>query len=531
MTKSLVADKRKKNRRQLDPEHPENQWMSIPSLFLYGLQHVLTMYGGIIAVPIIMGSAAGLKSAQIGLLIAACLFIGGIATLIQTIGWPFFGSKLPLVQGVSFAAVSTMLAIIGQANGGINGLQVVFGSVIVAALFGLIIAPFFALIVRFFPPVVTGTVITVIGISLIPVAIGWIVGNDPKAPGYADPAGIGLAALTLAIIVVLSKVKNATISRLSILFSLIIGTIIAAIFGKADFSQVPNGPIAGIPTPFEFGLPQFQVAPIISMMIVILVIMTETTADIIAIGEVVGTKVDSKRIAAGLRADMLSSAISPFFNSFSQSAFAQNVGLVAITKVKSRWVVAAGGVVLLVLGLFPILGRLVAAIPGPVLGGAGIVLFGSVAASGIRTLGRVDYRNNMNLIIVAISVSIGVLPELNHDLYSHFPSWFQVIFNSGISSATIAAVLLNLVFNVWKRGTPKDPSVFAASPTRGIPVHLVETLQDGDRIEKGKVFDKDDHELPLVDAEGHVVDQIFNDEPDEIVTTSPRKRKGSRSGG
>ena len=530
MTKALVAEKRKKNRRELDPEHPENQWMPIPSLFLYGLQHVLTMYGGIIAVPIIMGNAAGLKPAQIGLLIAACLFIGGIATLIQTIGWPFFGSKLPLVQGVSFAAVSTMLAIIGQGHG-INGLQIVFGSVMVAAVFGLIIAPFFALIVRFFPPVVTGTVITVIGLSLIPVAIGWIVGNDPKAPGYADPAGVGLAALTLAIIVVLSKVKNATVSRLSILFSLIIGTVIAALFGKADFSQVTNGPIAGFPNPFEFGLPQFQIAPIISMMIVILVIMTETTADIIAIGEVVGTRVDSKRIAAGLRADMLSSAISPFFNSFSQSAFAQNVGLVAITKIKSRWVVAAGGVVLLVLGLFPILGRLVASIPGPVLGGAGIVLFGSVAASGIRTLGRVDYRNNMNLIIVAISVSIGVLPELNGAIYSHFPSWFQVIFNSGISSATIAAVLLNLVFNVWKRGTPKNPSVFAASPTRGIPIHLVEVLQDGDRIEKGKVFDKDDHELPLVDAEGHVVDQLFNDEPEEVVTTSEKKHKVGDSAG
>ena len=161
------------------------------------------------------------------------------------------------------------------------------------------------------------------------------------------------------------------------------------------------------------------------MLIVILVTLTETSADIIAVGEIVGTKVDSKRIGDGLRADMLSSAISPLFNSFTQSAFAQNVGLVAITGVKSRFVVSAGGVILVVLGLLPVLGRVVAAVPTPVLGGAGVVLFGTVAASGIRTLAKVEYRNNMNLIIVAASIGFGMIPIAAPTFYDKFPDLVQ----------------------------------------------------------------------------------------------------------
>jgi len=474
---------------------PEDQRLSVGASFAYGLQHVLTMYGGIIAPPLIIGSAAGVKPAELGLLIAACLFVGGLATLLQTIGIPFFGSQLPLVQGVSFAGVATMLAIVGQGA----GLPGVFGAVIVAALIGLVIAPFFAQIVRFFPPVVTGVVITTIGLSLVPVAAGWIVGSDPKAPGYAAPLNIGLAVLTLAIIMLLSKIGNATVSRLSILFALIIGTVFAALIGQADFSKVLDGPIFAFPTPFAFGLPTFDPAAIVSMLIVVLVILTETTADILAVAEITGSKVDARRIAAGLRADMLSSAISPIFNSFTQSAFAQNVGLVAITKIKSRFAVAAGGVVLVALGLFPVLGRVVAAVPGPVLGGAGIVLFGTVAASGIRTLGKVSYENNMNLVIVATSITFGVLPEVNKDIYSAFPTWFQVIFNSGISSAAIMAILLNLVFNHFTRGVPENPSVFAASPVRIVRTDVMRTLREGDRYVNGELIDAKGKSVPIVD--------------------------------
>ncbi|NUP74509.1 MAG: purine permease [Sinomonas sp.] len=452
------------------------------------------MYGGIIAPPLIIGAAAGLKGQEIALLITSCLFVGGLATMLQTLGIRFFGSQLPLVQGVSFASVATMLAIV---NGG-GGLQAVFGAVMVASLIGLVIAPFFAKIIHFFPPVVTGVVITTIGLSLVPVAANWALGGNAKAPDYGDPSNIGLAALTLLIIMVLSKLGSGMVSRLSILLAIIVTTVVAALLGKADFSQVGNGPAIAFPNPFHFGLPTFEPAAIVSMVIVILVILTETTADILAVGEIAGTTVDSKRIANGLRADMLSSAVSPVFNSFTQSAFAQNVGLVAVTGIKSRFAVAAGGVVLMLLGLMPVLGRVVAAVPMPVLGGAGIVLFGTVAASGIRTLTKVDYKNNMNLIIVATSIAFGLIPVINKDFYGHFPTWFQVIFDSGISSAALMAVLLNLLFNVFTRGNPKqNPSVFAAAPTRMVPMVVLETLEEGDRCENGKIVDRNGKEVPV----------------------------------
>ncbi|WP_314196368.1 nucleobase:cation symporter-2 family protein [uncultured Arthrobacter sp.] len=472
---------------------PEDQRLSIGSTFAYGFQHVLTMYGGIIAPPLIIGAAAGMSSQDIGLLIAACLFVGGLATILQTVGIRFFGSQLPLVQGVSFAGVSTMVAIV---HGG-GGIQAVFGSVIAASLIGLLITPLFSRIIKFFPPVVTGTVITTIGLTLMPVAANWAMGGNKAAPNYGSMANIGLAAATMAIVLLLSKVGNAAISRLSILLAMVLGTAIAFAFGMADFSKVGQGEIVAFPTPFAFGPPTFEIAAIISMLIVILVTLTETSADIIAVGEIVGTKVDSKRIGNGLRADMLSSAISPLFNSFTQSAFAQNVGLVAITGVKSRFVVSAGGLILVILGLLPVLGRVVAAVPTPVLGGAGVVLFGTVAASGIRTLSKVEYRNNMNLIIVAASIGFGMIPIAAPAFYDQFPSWFSTIFHSGISSAAVMAILLNLLFNHLKAGNSENQSVFVAGTERVVKEEDLQCLADGDRFEGGKLIDCDGKEVPI----------------------------------
>ena len=221
----------------------------------------------------------------------------------------------------------------------------------------------------------------------------------------------------------------------------------AYLLGFGDFSKVSHGAWVQVPSFFAFGLPTFELTAIISMLIVTLVIMTETTADIIAVGEIIGTKVDSERISNGLRADMLSSAVAPVFGSFMQSAFAQNVGLVAITGVKSRFVVAAGGIILVVLGLLPIMGRLIAAIPVPVLGGAGLVLFGTVAASGIRTLAKIDYNEQKNLIIVATAIAAGMIPIIDYSFYANFPKWFQTLFHSGISSTCLMAIILNLLFN------------------------------------------------------------------------------------
>lgn len=426
---------------------PEDERLPLAKTFGFGVQHILAMFGGVIAVPIILGGAAGLSPAKVGLVLSCCLFLSGVATVLQTVGVPFFGSQLPLVQGISFASVSTVLTIIG--DDGTTGLRTAYGAIIVACLIGLAVSPFFAQIVRFFPPVVTGTIITVIGLTLLPVAAGWITGQptlgDAPNPAYLDKGNIGLAAFTLLVVLVLTRI--ASLSRLAILLGLVVGTIAALVVGRADFS-VGDAKVFALPTPFAFGAPIFEIGAIVSMVIVILVIMVETTADILAVSEVVGTHVDARRVGDGLRADMAASALAPLINAFPATAFAQNVGLVALTGIKSRWVVAAGGAVLAVLGLSPALAAIVATIPLPVLGGAGIALFGTVASSGIRTLSKVSYDDNNNLVVVAVAVAVGLIPVVSPDFWSTFPAWFATIFGSGISAASIMAVLLNVFFNM-----------------------------------------------------------------------------------
>ena len=480
---------------------PEDENLGVGANLAYGLQHVLTMYGGMIAVPLIIGQAAGLSANDVGLLIAASLFAGGLATLLQTLGIPFFGCRLPLVQGVSFASVATMVAIIG--NDGTGGMQVVFGAVIVSSLVGLLITPLFSRIIKYFPPLVTGIVITTIGLTLMPVTARWAMGGNSQAADFGSPANIGLAAFTLASVLLLSKLGSASLSRLSILLAIVIGTLVAMATGMADFSQALQGPWVAMPEVLHFGAPQFQVAAILSMLIVIVVTMVETSADILAVGEIIGTPVDSKRLGNGLRADMISSALAPLFGSFTQSAFAQNVGLVAVTGVKSRYVVASAGLILVTLGLLPVMGRLVAAVPTAVLGGAGLVLFGTVAASGIRTLAQVDYRNNMNLIIVATSIGFGMIPIAAPGFYHHFPTWFETIFHSGISSAAIMAILLNLLFNHFTAGNSDQQSVFVAGTERSLRYRDIAALHDGDHFIGGKLYDAQGNEVPLQEEDDH----------------------------
>ncbi|GAB3134820.1 nucleobase:cation symporter-2 family protein [Tsukamurella serpentis] len=436
---------------------PEDERLPFGKLLLYGTQHILTMYGGVIAPPLVVGTAAGLSASDVGLLVTAGLFLSGLATVLQTIGIGPFGARLPIVQGLSFASVSTMVAIADE-----GGVRPIFGAIIVAGLIGLALSSVFAGLVRFFPPVVTGTIITVIGLSLFPVTFTWAQGGAGAA-GFGSMANIGLAALTVLIILAISRVFQGAISRLSILLGIVIGTAVAALLGDVDFSKVGSGPVFALPPVLHFGSPTFQIGAIISMTIVILVIMTETTADILAIGEIVGTPVDRKRVADGLRADMASTTVAPLFGAFPCTAFAQNVGLVALTGIKSRYVVAVGGGILALLGLLPVVGRVVAAIPYPVLGGAGLVLFGSVAASGIKTLSRVDYEGNLNMVIVAVALGMGMIPVAAPTFWDAFPTSVSTVMHSGISAAAVVAVALNLVFNEIRAGNRPDVSVVAAA--------------------------------------------------------------------
>jgi xanthine permease len=452
-----------------DGTHPVDEVLKPVPMLVYGLQHVMSMYAGVVAVPFIVGSALGLSFADLSYLLAATLLVSGLATLIQTLGVPWIGAKLPIVQGTSFAAVASMLSVGKAAGGGLDGMRAIFGAILVAGLLGFVLSGLFSRLLRFFPPVVTGSVITVIGISLLPVAMNWAAGGV-GADDFGSISNVALAAITLGIILAIYRFLPGFFSRIAIIVGLVAGAVVAALMGKLDFSQVAQAQGFAISTPFHFGVPTFQVAAIVSMVIVMLVIMTETTADLLAIGVVVGRPADRKTVGNGLRADCLSTAVSGgLLNGFPVSAFAQNVGLVALTGIRSRFVVAVSGVILLVLGLFPKVGAIVAALPLPVLGGAGLALFGTVAASGIRSLSAVRYDGNSNLVIVALAIAAGLVPIAVPTFYHAFPDWFQTIFDSGISASAVVAVSLNIVFNVLggKHHDGEGP-IFAESPAIGV---------------------------------------------------------------
>jgi len=424
------------------PVRPEDERLPLGRTVLFGAQHVLSMYGGVVAIPLIVGSAAGLPEVEVGLLVACALFVSGLATVLQSIGVPGFGAKLPLVQGTTFGAVSTMGVII--ADGG--GLPAVFGSVIVASIVGLLLVPLVTRMQPLFPPVVTGTIIAAMGISLLPVAAGWIMGTA-GTEGFGGAGNLGLAAITLVAVLVLSRIR--ALSGVAIMLGIVIGTLVALALGRADFSAVGEGSLLALPQPFAFGAPTFHLAAIIPMVVVIVVTLMETTANLFAVTKVVGTDLPPRRLSDGLRADMLASALAPVVNSFPATAFAQNIGLISVSRVRSRYTVAAGGVLLLLLGLVPVLGRVIAAVPSPVLGGAGIVLFGSVAAAGIRTISeapRTDERDaGHDTMIVAVSLALAVMPLAVPDLYASLPTLVSMVLSSGVSAAAFSAVTLNLV--------------------------------------------------------------------------------------
>lgn len=448
-------------------KHPVDRIPPLARLAPLGLQHVLAMYAGAVAVPLIVGGAligmGKLEPSALPHLISADLLVAGIATLIQSIGFWRFGVRLPLMQGCTFAAVGPMITI-----GGEYGITAIYGSVIACGLFMMLLAPIFSRLVRFFPPIVTGTVILIIGVSLMDVAAGWV-GGGAGSDDFGNPLSIGFAAGTLLFIILVERFAPPVLQRLSILLGLVIGTIVAIPFGLTDWSGVGSEDWFGVTLPFYFGFPTFEISAIISMCIVGLVIMTETTGDIIAVGEIVEKPVTPRQLADGLRADGLSTVIGGLFNTFPYTAFAQNVGLVSLTGVKSRYVATFAGGVLVVLGLIPALGAVVEGIPVAVLGGAGIALFGMVAASGIRTLSKVKF-NNTNILVVAISLGVALLPTVSPEIYAQFPTWFTIIFDSGISAGAVVAILLNLLLNsekVQARFAGVDTDVHGHDAVRG----------------------------------------------------------------
>ncbi|OUI86394.1 nucleobase:cation symporter-2 family protein [Acetobacter tropicalis] len=432
--------------------HPVDEILPVWQLGVYGFQHVLTFYAAAVIVPILVAGALGLSHETLEHLIEADLFTCGIASLLQAVGIGNIGVRLPLLQGVTFVAVMPMIAIGTAAGGGIAGLQQIFGSVIVAGIFSYFLAPHFSRLIRFFPPVVTGSVILIIGLALLPVAANDIVAGRGTTT-MQDPVQLRNVAYglgTLFCILGIQKFFRGFIGTIAILLGLICGTLVAWMLGDAQFHDVSAAPLLTIARPFYFGLPSFHIVPIFSMIIVMIISMLETTGDVFATGAIVKRPISEKDIARAIRADGLATTIGGILNSFPYTCFAENVGLVRLTQIKSRWVVAAAALIMIVLGCIPKLAAIMACVPLPVLGGAALSMFATVAVVGIQTLTQVDFDNQNNMIIVGTSVGLGMLATAQPHIADNFPHWAQIVFGSGITLGSMSAMVLHLIFNHFK---------------------------------------------------------------------------------
>ncbi|GGU46505.1 hypothetical protein GCM10010211_07540 [Streptomyces albospinus] len=433
--------------------HPVDEVLPLGKLTLYGFQHVLAFYAAAVIVPILLGNAIGLSHDELVYLINADLLTCGIASIIQAFGIWKIGARLPLVQGATFTAVSPMIAIGLGAGGGTAGLLVVYGAVITAGIATFLFAPFFSKLVKYFPPVVIGTILTIIGFTLIPQALQDAAGGAQLTgrPEYGDLKNLGYALGTLLFILAVVRLGKPILSSVAVLLGLVAGTAAAWLLGDADFSAVGHADWFGVSTPFHYGMPKFEPFPILAMIVVMLITMVETTGDVYAIGEITRKPVSNDTVARALRADGVATVLGGIFNSFPYVAFAENIGLVRMSKVMSRFVVVAAGGIMIVLGLLPKAGSLVAAIPHPVLGGAALSMFGMVAAVGIQILGKVDLREERNALILAVSLGASFLPSAVGPFFDRMPQDVKAVLDSGITLGGLTAIVLNLFFNVFTR--------------------------------------------------------------------------------
>lgn len=441
-----------------------------PKLAALGLQHVLVMYAGAVAVPLIVGGALKLPKYQIAWLISADLFCCGIVTLIQCIGFWNVGIRLPVMMGVTFTAIPPIIAT-GATPG--LGMPAVFGAVIASGVFTLLVAPYISRLIRWFPPVVTGTVVLLVGVSLMRVGINWAAGGQPTLPGpggpipnpaYGAPVNLAMAAVVLASILLMTAFFKGFLANVSVLLGLCVGFVLAFLLGRVDFDGVARADWVSVIAPFHFGWPTFDAMSALTLCLVMVVMMIESLGLFLAMGDITGRRIGPDDLARGLRADGIGNIVGGVFGTFTYTSYSQNVGLVQVTGVKSRWVVAAAGVILIVLGCLPKLSYVVAAIPYAVIGGAGLVMFGMVASTGVKILGGVDFANERgNLYVVAVSLGLGMIPVVADRFFAQLPVGFDRVFHNGILTGTLSAVLLNALFQ-WRR--KPTASLLAASLTR-----------------------------------------------------------------
>lgn len=407
-----------------------------------GMQHMLAMYAGAIIVPLIVGGGLGLNQKELTYLVSIDLLMCGVATILQALSNRFFGIGLPVVLGCTFTAVGPMIAIGKQ-----YGVSSIYGAIIAAGLFVVIFAKLFGKLVKLFPPVVTGSVVTVIGVTLVPAAINDMAGGV-GSKDFGSLENLALAFGVLLFIIIMYRFFDGFIRSISILLGLLFGTIVAAFMGKVSLQAVGEADWFHGIQPFYFGTPTFELTPIITMILVACVGIVEATGVYFALSDICNKKMGEKELTKGYRAEGLAMVLGGIFNAFPYTTYSQNVGLVQLTGVRNRVIIYTCGGMLIVLGFIPKIAAITTIIPKSVLGGAMLAMFGMVMAYGIKMLSSVDFGRQENLLIVACSVGIGLGVTVVPTLFSQLPESIRILTDNGIVLGSASAVLLNIVFNM-----------------------------------------------------------------------------------
>ncbi|UTM58512.1 purine permease [Photobacterium sp. CCB-ST2H9] len=405
---------------------------------LLAIQHMLASIGGIVAVPLIVGSSIGLPIDEIVTLINAALLASGVVTIVQCLGVGPVGIRLPVVMGSSFGFLGVAINIGNNGGvGAIMGAALVGSFVVVAASF------FMDKIRKLFPNVVSGVVVTLIGLTILPVAMNWVGDAPTSSEQFATMPKLFLAFISLAIVIVVSIYCRGAVAASAIVIGLAGGYLVALSMGMVDLNQIARAEWIGRPAIMEYGM-SFSLSAIVSMSLVYIVVIAEATGDFMALANNCKVKLSGTDLKRGLLGDGLGSTLASFLTAMPLASFSQNVGIVGITGVASRYVVAATGALLILGGLFPKLAAVAVTIPKPVLGGVGFIMFGMIAYAGIRMLIKAA-DTKRNALVICVGLASGLAVTIEPRLIQHLPHDLQSLFHSGITTGTIITVLLNQI--------------------------------------------------------------------------------------
>lgn len=419
-----------------------------PALYA-GFQHVLASFVGIITPTLIIGGVLGLGE-HVPYLISMALIVSGVGTFIQARRIGPIGAGMICVQGTSFAFLGSVLAagFIAKAKGGgpEEILALIFGVCFVGAFIEIFLSQFIGKLRRIITPVVTGTVVTIIGISLIKVGMTDLAGGV-KAADFGQPHNLLLGAIVLMTIIALNRSKNLMVRLSSILVGMVVGYIVAATMGLVSIGSAFNQPLMSIPVPFKFGF-DFDWYAFVPIAVIYTITAIESTGDITANCMITKQPVTGtnylNRIKSGILGDGVNSMLAAVFNTFPNTTFSQNNSVIHLTGIASRYVGYFVALILCVLGLFPIIGGILTTIPKPVIGGATLVMFGTVAAAGIKIIAREEL-DRRNLMILAVSFGIGLGVMLVPDMIKEMPKLMQSVIGSPVTTSGIAAIIMSLV--------------------------------------------------------------------------------------